>query len=233
RTSPGANGDDPDVLDIELLKLHGSLNFPAPRQKKESSEIRFNTTDALPSPLILPPIFNKQSTESQRHIWSTALQRLRSAKNIVIVGYSLPRTDIYMQYFLKSALGPNGDLNRIFVFDPAMYSDGESAKEMKSRYQDCFSPQLKSRIHFKPDEVGADQPDYRTPIEDKQTRKLIFDPEAKDRMQWQLAKFGIRASVIYPGLDGVAKDVRAVCETARTGTIREVDPFRSMANWGR
>ncbi|MGJ7541556.1 hypothetical protein [Variovorax sp. LT1R16] len=144
-----------DTLDIEILKLHGSLNFPAPRQKPALSDGVFNVCEALPSPLILPPIFNKQSTESQRSIWSAALSRLRSVKNIVIVGYSLPRTDIYMQYFLKSALGPNMDLNRIFVFDPAIYAGAGQTNEMKQRYEECFSPQLRSRIHFRPDEVGA------------------------------------------------------------------------------
>lgn len=75
------------------------------------------------------------------------------------------------------------------------------------------------------------QPDYRVAIEDG--GKLVFDPKAKDHMKWQLAKFGIRASVIFPGLDGVAKDVTAVCETARTGTVREADPYRSLRTWGR
>jgi len=75
-------------------------------------------------------------------------------------------------------------------------------------------------------------PDPRVPVDDDMTRKVVFDAEAKDQMQWQLAKFGIRASVIYPGLDGVAKDVRAICESTRTGTLREADPFRSMKLWG-
>lgn len=156
-------GDSPpaDVMDIEILKLHGSLNFPAPRSRPVLSNGGFNICEALPSPLILPPIFNKQSTESQRSIWSAALERLRNVKNIVIVGYSLPRTDIYMQYFLKSALGPNVDLNRIFVFDPAIYAGGTPNNEMKDRYEQCFSPQLRSRIHFRPDEVGANAGDAK------------------------------------------------------------------------
>lgn len=143
-----------EILDIEILKLHGSLNFPAAGTKLPSQGT-YNVVDALPSPLILPPIFNKQSTVSQKNIWTAALERLRGAKNIVVVGYSLPRTDIYMQYFLKAALGPNVDLNRIFVFDPANYGSQKSAEEMKARYEECFSPQLRNRIHFKPEEVGA------------------------------------------------------------------------------
>ena len=37
--------------------------------------------------------------------------------------------------------------------------------------------------------------------------KYVFPAEAKEQMRWQLQKFGFRASYIYPGLDGVAKDV--------------------------
>ena len=69
----------------------------------------------------------------------------------VEVGYSLPQTDIYMQYFLKSALGPNTDLNKIFVFDPVLYNDDVKSREMKDRYACCFSPQLQKRIIFQPD----------------------------------------------------------------------------------
>ena len=78
------------------------------------------------------------------------MDRLRNAKNVIIVGYSLPQTDIYMQYFIKTALGPNKDLNRIFVFDPVLFQDDQRANTMIERYESCFSPQLQSRIVFKP-----------------------------------------------------------------------------------
>jgi len=55
-----------------------------------------------------------------------------------------------MQYFLKTALGPNLNLNRIFVFDPVLFRDEPTSKEMVDRYANCFSPQLQKRIVFKP-----------------------------------------------------------------------------------
>lgn len=63
------------------------------------------------------------------------------------------------------------------------------------------------------------QPDYTQPLDSPHVRKLIFDRRAKAEMQWQLSKFGFRASFIYPGLDGVAKDVKASCEILRLGTV--------------
>ena len=142
------------LLNVEILKLHGSLNFPATRAAVPAAGAS-NIAAAVEDPLILPPIFNKQSTDAQRGIWTTAMERLRSAKNVVIVGYSLPRTDIYMQYFLKAALGPNVDLNRIFVFDPAIARKSPAGDAMIDRYQECFSTQLRNRMCFYPEDLGA------------------------------------------------------------------------------
>jgi hypothetical protein len=56
-----------------------------------------------------------------------------------------------MQYFLKSAVGPNSDLQRITVFDPVLlFRDSEEAQEMIRRYKECFSPQFSGRINFFP-----------------------------------------------------------------------------------
>lgn len=134
---------------IDFLKLHGSLNFPRV-QKGFGDGNRFNLTDSVEDPFILPPIFNKSTGGNASAMWRKAHQELRNAKNVVIVGYSLPRTDIYMQYFVKSALGPNLNLNKIIVFDPILYQDNESEKAMRGRYRECFAPQLESRIVFEP-----------------------------------------------------------------------------------
>lgn len=141
------HGSTHDPLEINLLKLHGSLNFPS---SKTAQQVPFNLTHSLEDPFILPPIFNKMTNKSPTKMWQTALDKLRSAKNIVIVGYSLPQTDIYMQYFLKAALGPNRNLNKITVFDPALFRNDDSSMSMKKRYESCFSPQLRSRIVFEP-----------------------------------------------------------------------------------
>ncbi|MBL7152452.1 MAG: hypothetical protein ISS79_01955 [Phycisphaerae bacterium] len=136
----------PNSVKIEILKLHGSLNFPRTKPKESVSLVH-----PVDDPFILPPMINKMSsTKPITKMWATAIQRLRTAKNVIIVGYSLPQTDIYMQYFLKAALGPNLNLNRIYVFDPVLFRDDETSEEMMGRYGNCFSPQLQKRIVFKP-----------------------------------------------------------------------------------
>ena len=90
-----------------------------------------------------------------QHVWSDALLALRKARRLFVVGYSLPRTDIYMQSFLKAALGPNDQLDRIVVFDPVLGNDDEASRKMRKRYATCFASHLQSRIVFEPPEVGG------------------------------------------------------------------------------
>lgn len=144
-----------DVNEIECtipyLKLHGSLNWERKNDPKRYSELNWIPTKPLPNPFILPPVFNKLNDAEINQVWNKALSLLRHAKNLIIIGYSLPSTDVYMQYFLKSGIGPNGDLNKIIVFDPELFKDNEKAEAMRKRYSECFSPQLQSRIKFQPD----------------------------------------------------------------------------------
>jgi len=78
------------------------------------------------------------------------LDRLRHVKNVAIVGYSMPPTDIYLQYFLKTALGPNKDFDKITVFNPVLFQRNNDAEEMMKRYAVSFSEQIRRRIDYRP-----------------------------------------------------------------------------------
>jgi hypothetical protein len=140
-------------LNINLLKLHGSLNFP--HRKKTVTAV--TPCDSQNEPLLLPPIFNKLSSNSYQEVWAKALRVLRNAKNLIIVGYSMPKTDIYMNYFFKAGLGPNVNLNKVYVFNPVLFEDSEENSMMRERYSECFAPQLKSRLIFEP-KNGSNNP---------------------------------------------------------------------------
>ena len=150
------------AIEIPYLKLHGSLNWCSRTTPKQDEQISRELTPArgptcaVETPLILPPVFNKMNTGSLIPVWAKALEILRQAKHIIFVGYSLPRTDIYMQYFLKSAVGPNSNLQKIIVFDPALF--GEAREEMRQRFQECFSPQFQEQITFTPESVDVPEP---------------------------------------------------------------------------
>lgn len=139
------NPESTDFTSVKLLKLHGSLNFSKEKITEKSSIVNSSSNAA-----IIPPVFNKSDSNFASPIWKTALESLRNCKNLIICGYSLPTSDTYMQYFLKAALGPNRVLNRIFVFDPALYAEGENGIALRQRYRECFSSQFQNRIEFQP-----------------------------------------------------------------------------------
>ncbi len=135
-------------LDIKLLKLHGSLNFPSGKV-----ESRWSPLEALEEPKIIPPVFNKTDSTFGTPIWKAALDALRDCKHLIICGYSLPTTDTYMQYFLKAALGPNRNLHKLHVFDPEIFRGEQKGKDLEDRYGICFSEQFRDRIQFRPPET--------------------------------------------------------------------------------
>jgi hypothetical protein len=138
-------------VSFPYLKLHGSLNWDKEMANSAQGKLTpaLFPTAAVDRPLILPPVFNKMNS-TVNEVWTKALQVLRNAKHIIIVGYSLPKTDIYMQYFLKAAVGPNSKLQKIVVFDPVLFYNNEQSTAMEQRYRDCFSPQFSNRITFRP-----------------------------------------------------------------------------------
>jgi hypothetical protein len=141
--------NQPTEATIPYLKLHGSLNWNETQPHTADGEKTL--IDAADTPLILPPVFNKMNSGDVSSVWREALTILRNAKTITIVGYSLPKTDIYMQYFLKAAVGPNSNLKQITVFDPVLFKADHQAEEMRHRYTDCFSQYLSGRIDFSPE----------------------------------------------------------------------------------
>lgn len=145
--------DASETLEVKIYKLHGSVNFPRPQRGRPTKlDTAQKLVSAIEDPLILPPVFNKATNSLGGTTWSDALNAIRSCKNLIACGYSLPATDIYMQYFLKAALGPNQDLNKLFVFDPVLFrSDkGDEAKALKRRYSSNFSESIQHRISFEP-----------------------------------------------------------------------------------
>lgn len=136
-----------EFIEISLLKLHGSLNFSENEEPTPWSPLKIATV-----PQIIPPVFNKANATFGTPIWKAGLDALRTCKNLIICGYSLPTTDSYMQYFLKAALGPNRNLNQIFVFDPLLFQDpaNQAGEELKQRYSECFAPQMHGKIIFQP-----------------------------------------------------------------------------------
>lgn len=91
----------------ERLRISRALNH-CPRCRADAGQ---------PRPVIVPPTWNKNHN-GVAPVWRRAAQRLRYARNIVIVGYSLPSTDHFFRYLY--ALGSMGEtrLQRFLVINP-------------------------------------------------------------------------------------------------------------------
>lgn len=96
------SGDD---LIFPLAKLHGSVG---------------NDLD------IIPPTWNKSSAGEVLETWKLAKSLLENANKIRILGYSLPDTDSYINYLLKSAQLKNDHLKQIDVI--CLDDDGVRAR---------------------------------------------------------------------------------------------------------
>ena len=98
-------------------------------------------------PVLIPPTWSKAIRQSPfAKIWAAAVERLKTAFQIVVVGYSLPPTDTFFQYLLTLGLSTNPALNRVVVVD----LDG--SQEFKSRYRRVFARSLddRGRLLFQP-----------------------------------------------------------------------------------
>jgi len=158
-------------LHIDLLKLHGSVNFPKVSNTKNSPVIPIHSP--IEKPFIIPPISNKSISNKSEKIWRIALDRIQKCKNLYIVGYSLPKTDIYFQFFLKTALGPNRDFNKIFIYNPALFQiNGET--EIKKRYEDCFPEQLRRYIEFFPKSSTATPGSFKNFVQNLTTDGFFY-----------------------------------------------------------
>ncbi len=116
----GALGIGP-VRTAEVLKLHGSLNWFYSGRASYHGELihevgyggwTFTEKEFAGDgvfgrvPLIVPPVTDKGSYfehEGVRFLWNLASQRLREAKRIFAIGYSLPATDLPVRFLLRSS----------------------------------------------------------------------------------------------------------------------------------
>lgn len=113
-------------LNVELAKLHGSI---------DSS--------------IVPPTWNKHINRLD-DAWKNAAQWLSEANEIRILGYSLPKTDMYIKHLFTTALLESKNLQKIDVI--CLDHDGI----VESRYKEMFTfPNFRFKNFDLNDYVGS------------------------------------------------------------------------------
>jgi hypothetical protein len=71
-------------------------------------------------PQIVPPIYGKQQVISSRfaYLWGEAAERLRDAHRLIIVGYSMPFTDVHTEKMLSRCISSNSRMSAVEVVNP-------------------------------------------------------------------------------------------------------------------
>lgn len=117
--------DSPDSVrppaPVPLLKLHGSTNWALNREVQDRVDVCGSLHDIVESdrsPLVIPPTWRKVFPGALASVWSRATEALRTATRIVLVGFSIPETDLHFKYLLASALIENISLRSVTVVAP-------------------------------------------------------------------------------------------------------------------
>ena len=130
-------GDTGCIPSIEIVKLDGSVNWFSESNRVTIESSPNNVTDEntqicdwdcqapnypgaqpIGSPLIIAPVLDKTSTHPQiRAQWKAAMEAITYARELVIVGYSFPETDAFMNRLLAEGVRENECLNRIYIIN--------------------------------------------------------------------------------------------------------------------
>lgn len=96
---------------IKLLKVHGSLNWI---RNPNTNLIRLRSDPYEKSQRtaneVVPPVWNKRISEDAvlAEVWKAARNSLRVGPVLVVVGYSVPETDLLSQVLLRVATSESG-----------------------------------------------------------------------------------------------------------------------------
>jgi hypothetical protein len=88
-----------------------------------------------PEPVIVPPTWNKSaSTRGLEAVWRRAAAEIGSAENIVVIGYSFPKTDMFFKYLF--ALGSHSDTH----LESFTVINGPNSEAVKAQFADLLGP---------------------------------------------------------------------------------------------
>jgi hypothetical protein len=124
------------IGDVARLRVARSLNaFSHCNDSQQGSGV----------PLLVPPTWNKaEHHRTIERVWRHAARELATARNIIVIGYSLPETDAFFRYLY--ALGTVSDtrIERFWVVDP------DETNEVRDRFRALLGPTALSRFEMFP-----------------------------------------------------------------------------------
>jgi hypothetical protein len=160
---------DPNV-GIPYLKLHGSINWGicskchqivpyqigAPHFElwhdpkyvvfnlgSQLGQVRHCDVKLTGPPVLVPPTWNKTVYHGQiGTVWKRACQELASAENVLVVGYSLPESDLFFRYLYAIGSESKTTIKRFWVFDP------DQNNEVEARFRRLIGRGIEGRFRF-------------------------------------------------------------------------------------
>jgi hypothetical protein len=153
---------------LRLLKLHGSLNWVRPGYRGGRLTAHPNYDHREGAPVLIPPTWRKDFPAQLAEVWDTAVRVLREATRIIVLGFSLPPTDLHIRYLLAAGLAGNISLRQIVFVDPDI-------EKVSKRALGLFRPELVERgaLAFQGSTASTFLLSVPPPIDIGRTRLLI------------------------------------------------------------
>jgi len=147
-----------------IIPIHAASGFQQTISVNRSSGIRTNFSEKIGQhehescngngglrsrcyevPVIVPPTWNKKDYHGNlTNVWRQAAIELNEARNIYIIGYSLPESDSFFRYLFALGTLNNAIIKRIWVFNP------DESEATKSRYAALIGKGLENRYKYEP-----------------------------------------------------------------------------------
>jgi NAD-dependent SIR2 family protein deacetylase len=145
-----------------LFKLHGSINWGECSECGTQLRIGYRKPSDSPlwyppqccpycrnreqffQPLLVPPSWDKSGhRDVLAPVWAEALQEMKAAKRICVIGYSMPKSDAFFKYLMALALAENDRLSQLIVVD--------INPEVETRWEEFLDPKFaERRFEFNP-----------------------------------------------------------------------------------
>jgi NAD-dependent SIR2 family protein deacetylase len=148
---------------VALLKLHGSTNWSicngcnqihVLEEKVTSNPILFRSkvcrscSKAGLRLLLVPPSWDKSEySQVMQPVWKKAVEALRDATRICVMGYSMPETDAFFKFLLTLGLAENDQLYKFILVDLVSPSSaGAVAQQPRKRKLDPIDVRYKEML---------------------------------------------------------------------------------------
>jgi hypothetical protein len=154
----------PPVSPIQVLKLHGSMNWvyrvrsaedvrnalrtPNRKLKVVNDSVLYDqltdrsTQRSVPVlPLIVPPVYEKSThiRNVLKPVWAKATEALREADTLVVFGYSCPDADQAARNMIRRAFHQNNSVDHVHIIDPNPQAAGRIGSLLQAQVVTRYS----------------------------------------------------------------------------------------------